>query len=541
MVQGAFIAAGKEKKQLRRVLGETGKPTEPEVDYGSIPVHTTNTQNDPQPISESIQVRDNSILEEEIDKRRGSWGYMENYQFKSTGCAELPKGSITEKEYTKEQNSRLFEGEHKREEPDAFTVIGNYRYHVYPEEQQERLNVNEDGNVVDEENEGQEHLPIFERRKHWTAYQTTLFNKYGSSEEPTGKTKTFSIKIYTEDQQRRLQLDCFGAFTGINEFPRGKVGRHNVYTSEQQKRLAIDEDGNPVVVRILAFVDSAIKVEVEEEGIMFPINTIVNNIQMEENEEITSNIDGTEDQVAPLNFYAATELFVTCQSKLSMHQLTHEHLSFRQYWIFTIPIAILTMISGIMAFLASSEMFSANTNTILSATVGCLAAVGGFFQSLSGSCKYGERATMHLSASEDLKALCDNLELLQTEASQMSQDDRQKAEHIDTIATIRSKYQQCIQGCKSEIPLRIDDAYKKIDSEMAMTWTRKAKDDLETGEDGINNVGHILMEAAYHEVATQITCSFQWPMYISGEINAIIKISMDNIRKKKKSGATFWK
>mmetsp|Transcript_27110 Transcript_27110/g.40097 ORF Transcript_27110/g.40097 Transcript_27110/m.40097 type:complete len:216 (+) Transcript_27110:94-741(+) len=214
MYQGAFIAAGKEKKQLLRVLGETGKPTEPKVDYGSI--HTTNTHN-PQPISESIQVRDNSILEEEIDKRRGSWGYMEHSQFKSTGCAELPKGSITEKKYTKEQNSRLFEGEHKREEPDAFTVIGNYRYHVYSEEQQERLNVNEDGNVVDEENEGQEHLPIFERRKHWTAYQTALFNKYGSSEEPTGKTNTYSITMYTEDQQRRLQLDYFGAFTGISK------------------------------------------------------------------------------------------------------------------------------------------------------------------------------------------------------------------------------------------------------------------------------------------------------------------------------------
>ncbi len=278
----------------------------------------------------------------------------------------------------------------------------------------------------------------------------------------------------------------------------------------------------------------------EEEDIVFPSNTTVNNNLMFENEEINSNIDGTEDQVAPLNFNAATELFVTCQSKLSMHQLTHEHLSFRQYWIFTIPIAILTMISGIMAFLASSEMFSANTNTIFSAIVGCLAAVGGFFQSLSGNCKYGERATMHLSASEDLKALCDDLELLQTEASQMSQDDRQKAEHIDTVVTIRSKYQQCIQGCKSEIPLRIDDAYKKIDSEMAMTWTRKAKDDLETGEDGINNVSSVLMAAAYHEVATQITRSFQWPMYISGDINAVIKNSMDNIRKKKKSGATFW-
>mmetsp|Transcript_13188 Transcript_13188/g.20006 ORF Transcript_13188/g.20006 Transcript_13188/m.20006 type:complete len:295 (+) Transcript_13188:112-996(+) len=272
MVQGCCRACSfAEKKEKKQVLlgGESRKPrvkkrvaTAAPVVGGFIAATTkkkqqgihTNIQN-PQTISESMQVHDNSILEEEIDKRRRSWGFLEWCHFNETGCSELRKGSITEYEYTEEQKTRLFKGEHKREEPAMFTIIGHYRYHVYSEEQQERLKVDEDGNVVDEVNEGQEHLPIFERRKHWTAYQTALFNMVGSSEEPAGEIKSWTIRMYTEDQQRRLQLDCFGAFTGINEFPKGKVGEHKVYTSKQQKRLAVDEDGNHVE-RILTFDDS---------------------------------------------------------------------------------------------------------------------------------------------------------------------------------------------------------------------------------------------------------------------------------------------
>jgi hypothetical protein len=87
------------------------------------------------------------------------------------------------------------------------------------------------------------------------------------------------------------------------------------------------------------------------------------------------------------------------QMNMMKNELAWQFLSGRQFWLFTIPQAIFTMLSSILAFMATSKLFDEKTKIIINTIVGCTSAIVVFLQTMSGVCDYGTRAAMHDSVS----------------------------------------------------------------------------------------------------------------------------------------------
>ena len=121
-----------------------------------------------------------------------------------------------------------------------------------------------------------------------------------------------------------------------------------------------------------------------------------------------------------------------------------------QFWLFTVPQAILTMISAILAFMATSELFDAKTKIIINTIVGSASGIVVFLQTMSGVCDYGIRASMHQTTALSLRSLGDDLSLVGIEEkakyynrknSDDDDDDDNDDENNDSFINTRYNYQ----------------------------------------------------------------------------------------------------
>jgi len=99
------------------------------------------------------------------------------------------------------------------------------------------------------------------------------------------------------------------------------------------------------------------------------------------------------------------------QMNLIKHNLAAKCFLCRQFWFFTVPQAILTMISNILAFVATTDLINERTKIILNTIVGSTSGIVVFLQTMSGICDYGTRGAMHNGAAIDLGDLRDDLVL----------------------------------------------------------------------------------------------------------------------------------
>ena len=105
-------------------------------------------------------------------------------------------------------------------------------------------------------------------------------------------------------------------------------------------------------------------------------------------------------------------LQIKVEMERQMQRLAMAHFAFWHFWFLFIPSAALTMASGVLAFLSTSEAIQEGNRTLLVTVVGCLALVATFLQTLNDLLKYGSRAAMHCSAVLDLKAIYDALDFM---------------------------------------------------------------------------------------------------------------------------------
>jgi len=121
---------------------------------------------------------------------------------------------------------------------------------------------------------------------------------------------------------------------------------------------------------------------------------------------------------------SAMELEYQVHKNLVKHNISASYYYTRQMLFFTIPQAVLTMVTSILAFLSSSELYSERQRTVLATIVGCLSGVVVFLQTLNGVCTFGTRAAQHASAAIDLRDLRDHIILIKfTLQKQEEQDD----------------------------------------------------------------------------------------------------------------------
>ena len=153
-------------------------------------------------------------------------------------------------------------------------------------------------------------------------------------------------------------------------------------------------------------------------------------------------------------------LQIKVEVERQMHSLSMAHFAWWNFWSLFFPSAVLTMASGVLAFLSTSDVTEEDNRTRLVVCVGCLALVATFLQTLNDLLKYGSRADMHSSAVLDLKGIYDALDFMQI--SRIGSTD-----HHANVAVYHKIYSQVQQGCKSTIPLCVTQTYNTIETRLA--------------------------------------------------------------------------
>ncbi len=280
-----------------------------------------------------------------------------------------------------------------------------------------------------------------------------------------------------------------------------------------------------------------------------------------------------------------------CHLSLAKHRLAAIHMASLHFWTFTIPAATITMISGIMAFLATSGLFDDRTNQMLNIAVGCLAFVVVFLQTLAARLKFDCRSEMHQSATIDLRDLKEDLENAVNQSKVMithlktiakinrsrmviarggtsststegkgkalvkgkegaggtdtdtGEDDAENAEIENEVQSlehifdgVQKRYNQCLKGCKSPVPLKINDAFVQLVSRLNATMTTVGQARLETLY-GSKNYANVIYFQACNDLSQRFSGHIGWPLSLPNAKRAV-DATMANL--KHNISTDFW-
>ena len=190
-------------------------------------------------------------------------------------------------------------------------------------------------------------------------------------------------------------------------------------------------------------------------------------------------------------------LWVKVEVERQMQRLAVEHLAFWHFWFLFLPSATLTMVSGALAFLSTSDLIDPSNKVLLVAVVGCLALVATFLQTLSDRLKFGSRADMHRSAVLDLKAIIDALDFLKIDQIGSKEGRDQAAK---TVAEYYKLFSQVQTGCKSAIPLRVVQSFNTIGTRIPMKLPSSKDMNLE-GQIGYPEIHQTVWNEIYCDIA----------------------------------------
>jgi len=200
-------------------------------------------------------------------------------------------------------------------------------------------------------------------------------------------------------------------------------------------------------------------------------------------------------------------LWVKVDMERQMQRLAVEHLAFWHFWFLFLPSATLTMVSGALAFLSTSDIIEPDNRVLLVTVVGCLALVATFLQTLSDRLKFGSRADMHRSAVLDLKAINDSLDFMKID--QMgNKEGLDQAKH--DVEEYRKMFSQVQTGCKSAIPLRVIQSFTTIGTRIPMKLPSSKDMNLE-GQIGYPEIHQTVWNEIYCDIAAYWLFPFAFP------------------------------
>ena len=267
-----------------------------------------------------------------------------------------------------------------------------------------------------------------------------------------------------------------------------------------------------------------------------------------------------------VDWKSSVSLQCVCKHDQCMHKLTCAHLEARQFWFFTIPQALVTMLGGLLAFLCAADKFTCGTDRSVEMAVGSFAVVSVFMQTVEGVCKYGIRASMHFVAAIDLRDLSSDLKLLMVKLKAVGEKDiaNRKNDNNSNISynspsmikdtegnqggktnktntsesqCIELRYQQSSQGCKSFVELSISEAFELLHTELMVKLDKNAMQHFEdkVGSDWYSN----LYLGACDRLCAEITSYNYWPLFVPNS-NQVVSNTMKLIQRDWKEGENFW-
>ncbi len=174
------------------------------------------------------------------------------------------------------------------------------------------------------------------------------------------------------------------------------------------------------------------------------------------------------------------------QRSILMHSLAAEFFQCRHFWLFEFQQGLLTMVSSILAFVATTELVENRMKIILTTVVGGTTIFVGFLQAMNSLCSYGTRAIMHQSVIIDLRDQKNHLRMLRVklgyvEAGQIPAEDTFVDEEDEdeynegTFESIEDRFEQSLSGCKSTIPVEIGEAFFGLETSLYGTGTMSSR------------------------------------------------------------------
>ena len=201
-------------------------------------------------------------------------------------------------------------------------------------------------------------------------------------------------------------------------------------------------------------------------------------------------------------------LWVKVEMERQMQRLAAEHLAFWHFWFLFLPSATLTMVSGALAFLSTSDLIEPSNRVLLVTVVGLLALVATFLQTLSDRLKFGSRADMHRSAVLDLGAIIDSLDFMKIDQIGISKEGLDQA--TNNVAEYRKMFSQVRTGCKSAIPLRVVQSFNTIGTRIPMKLPSSKDMDFD-GQIGYPEIHQTVWNEIYCDIAAYWLFPFAFP------------------------------
>ena len=272
-----------------------------------------------------------------------------------------------------------------------------------------------------------------------------------------------------------------------------------------------------------------------------------------ERETSTQDTTATENEVfVPMDYKGCERFKIEIRKNLKLHRLACDYLRFRNFLFFQVPQLILAMASSILAFMVGSNILDVGWQKNVTTIAGCCSAFVVFLQTMSGYCRYGQRASMHDSTTIYLRDLDDdvtlfiskmmNSEIIEEQSEYEGSPLKQKqklSNNEDSFESLQSRYRHSLKGCRSDVPTQITEAFSEIDSYILLSRTTANRKYLvDCGMFESQNFRGITLKC-YDRLASNMVGSYYWPLKIPSS-QTLVKKTMEETRFDLHQMNSFW-
>jgi hypothetical protein len=182
--------------------------------------------------------------------------------------------------------------------------------------------------------------------------------------------------------------------------------------------------------------------------------------------------------------------------------------------VFFVPLNLLIAATSILAFIAGESSVSNDDSTaLINIVVGCLAALGVFWNSCDRMLSYKSRADMHTGAKMVCKELLADLDFALIKFNSLSAGAQKKTENdpMDEAALkeIKTKIDQVQESCTSAVPDAINQVFKQINTIVVFDLGLEGLDKGGRNDIQIVRLANVLL-------CREIAKSPMWPMKLPG-------------------------
>ena len=230
------------------------------------------------------------------------------------------------------------------------------------------------------------------------------------------------------------------------------------------------------------------------------------------------------------------QIWILCEAQYQQHRLAHEYYAYRSFYFNFLPLGFVTTATGIISFLSTSGVMSPDAKEWLCLTVGILSITSVALQSAAQESKYRSRSEIHLNASLGMKKLKEEIDFHLVDPNIEVDPDLNYGDDSSTqteqkikkgvVETYRQIFIQVLDSCKSQVPIKVSQAFLLVESRLSMSLSTVERDILEKTH------GYMIDETIagnwYTELFAEISNSFMWPLMVP-EPEKVLMASLDQV------------